>query len=67
MTTRNIHLKKVTLSFRSMEYLSAFKKECTCYDFYVDRDNLTLVGSFTEEQLKMATSIYLALYYTPAE
>ena len=57
-------LKNVTLSFNSMADLSAFKKECACGDFYVDRDSLTLIGSFTTEQLKIATGKYLALYYT---
>jgi hypothetical protein len=47
-----------------MQDLSAFKKECACNDFYIDRDELTLVGTFTEEKLKMATSKYLALYYS---
>jgi hypothetical protein len=64
MATLDTQLKKVTLSFRSKNDLSAFKKECTCCDFYIDRDEQTLVGLFTEEQLKKASGKYLALYYT---
>ena len=44
--------------------LTAFKKECECSDFYIDRDSLTLVGPFSKEQLKIATGKYFALYYT---
>jgi len=64
MAIPHAQLTKVTLSFRSLDDLSAFKKEVTCGDFYIDRDELTLVGSFTEEQLKKATGKYLALSYT---
>jgi hypothetical protein len=52
--------KKVILSFHSMDDLSAFKKECACDDFYIDRDALTLVGSFSEAQLKVARDKYRA-------
>ena len=54
---------KVNLSFKSLTDLAAFKNECLCDDFYIDRESLTLVGSFSEEQLKIATSKYFALYY----
>jgi hypothetical protein len=63
MATPNVQLHKVTLSFSSLHELSAFKKECACGDFYIDRDELTLVGSFSEQQLKIATGKYRALYY----
>ena len=63
MSAPNTQQKKVILSFKSLQDLSAFKKECGCNDFYIDRDSLTLVGSFTEEQLKIATGKFLALYY----
>jgi hypothetical protein len=55
---------KVNLSFKSLTDLAAFKNECGCNDFYIDRDELTLVGSFTEGQLKIATDKYRALYYS---
>lgn len=58
--------KKVTLTFQSINTLSLFKKECECDDFYVDRDTLTLVGSFTEEQLQVANYKYLATYQPKA-
>ena len=52
---------KVFLCFHSLDDLSAFKNECACNDFYIDRDALTLVGSFTEPQLKIATGKYQAV------
>ena len=64
MAGYNANIQNVTLSFKSMHDLSCFKKECACDDFYIDRDEQTLVGSFTLEQLKVATGKYLALYYT---
>ena len=56
--------KKATLTFLSITDLAKFKKACTCNDFYVDRDALTLVGSFTEEQCKTANHSYSASYKT---
>jgi hypothetical protein len=53
--------KKVILLFHSLDDLSAFKKQCCCEDFYIDRDALTLVGSFIEAQLKIAIEKYHAL------
>jgi hypothetical protein len=57
----NILPKKVVLLFPSLDDLSAFKKESCCEDFYIDRDAITLVGSFIESQLKIAISKYHAL------
>ena len=54
--------QKVVLVFRSIAALSGFKNECTCDDFYVDRDALTIVGSFTEEQLQIANFKYFATW-----
>jgi len=54
--------KKVTITFQSIKDLMLFKKECACDDFYVDRDTLTLVGTFTEEQLQIANYKYAAAY-----
>jgi hypothetical protein len=55
---------KVILLFRSMAVLSQFKKECTCADFYIDRDALTVVGSFTKEQIAIAMEKYNARPFT---
>ena len=54
--------KKVTLTFRSITALHDFKNECGCDDFYVERDRLLLVGTFTEEQLQIANYKYAANY-----
>jgi hypothetical protein len=48
------------LVFTSLADLSAFKHGCACDDFYVDRDLLSLVGNFTEEQVELAVSKYQA-------
>jgi hypothetical protein len=61
MAVPNILPKKVILLFHSLDDLSAFKKECFCEDFYIDRDAITLVGSFIEAQLKIAIVKYHAL------
>jgi hypothetical protein len=61
MAAPNNSTKKIMLSFNSMDDLSAFKRECACDDFYIDRDALTLVGSFTEVQLEIAKAKYSAL------
>jgi hypothetical protein len=50
--------KKATLIFSSIIDLSQFKNECSCDDFYVERDNLLMVGMFTEEQLQVANYTY---------
>lgn len=52
---------KAILTFLSISDLSMFKNACACNDFYVDRDALTLVGNFTEEQCKMASDAYRAV------
>ncbi|GAA4746262.1 hypothetical protein [Flavisolibacter ginsenosidimutans] len=67
MAVRAASHTKVNLSFKSLTDLAAFKNECACKDFYIDRDSLTLVGTFSEEQLKIATGKYFALYYTEAK
>ena len=54
--------KKVTLTFKSITMLKAFKHECSCDDFYIERDVLLLVGTFTEEQLQIANYKYGATY-----
>ena len=54
--------KKATLIFSSITDLSKFKNECSCDDFYVERDNLLLVGNFTEDQLQVANYKYGATY-----
>ena len=54
--------KKAILTFHSIIDLTIFKKEYACDDFYVERDALLLVGSFTEEQLQIANYKYAATY-----
>lgn len=51
---------RVMLQFVSLEAISQFKNECACCDFYIDREALTLVGSFTAEQVAIATGKYHA-------
>lgn len=64
MALRSTSLKKINLSFRSMVDLAAFKSECANKEFSTGRNSLTLVGSFSKEQLKVATGKYFAMYYT---
>lgn len=52
--------KQVSLLFAMLDAMSRFKKEYACGDFYIDRDALTLVGSFTEEQMASAMGKYHA-------
>ena len=52
--------QQVILSFQSIIDISKFKHECGCRDFYIDRDSLTLVGTFSKEQLQLATERYAA-------
>lgn len=59
MSSESFHTQ-VTLLFPSIDAMSSFKKECACVDFYIDRDALTLVGSFTEEQVDFAMQKYQA-------
>ena len=61
MVYPNTPVKKVILSFKSIADISKFKHECVCSDFYIDRDSLTIVGTFTGEQLQIATTRYSAL------
>jgi hypothetical protein len=48
--------KQVILHFSSIEAISQFKNKtgCACSDFYIDRDAMTITGSFTEEQATIA-------------
>jgi hypothetical protein len=48
----------IILQFNSVTAISQFKKECACSDFYIDRDALTLVGSFTPAQVLIALEKY---------
>lgn len=57
----NAQSKAVTLTFNSISDLSKFKNDCNCSDFYIDRDALTLVGTFTDEQLQIAFNKYSAV------
>ena len=52
--------KQVTICFNSVTSISKFKHECGCSDFYIDRDQLTMVGYFTEDQIRLAMSKYAA-------
>lgn len=61
MSSENISAKKIVLVFKSITDISKFKHECECSDFYIDRDQLTLVGTFSDEQLQLATNKYSAL------
>ena len=54
--------KKATLIFQSITDLTNFKNECGCDDFYIERDGLLLVGTFTEEELQIANYKYAAAY-----
>ena len=53
--------QRMVLVFTSMADISTFKHECICRDFYIDRDLLSLVGSFTEAQLSIAQTKYHAV------
>lgn len=50
--------KQVILKFMNLKEISAFKHECACPDFYIDRDALTIVGSFTLAQVTIAIQKY---------
>lgn len=52
--------KQLRLLFKSGEVMTAFKRECTCPDFYIDRDAIAIVGFFTNEQVQMALTKYEA-------
>jgi len=54
-------IKEIVLLFKSVTEIEKFKHECECPEFYMDRDALTLVGTFTEAQLYIATSKYSAM------
>ena len=51
---------KIILRFQALADISLFKHECACTDFYIDRDALTLVGTFSTAQLRLATTKYAA-------
>ena len=61
MQLSNGHQKAI-LVFKSITELTAFKRDCQCDDFYIDRDELSLVGSFTEDQLQSAKNNYSATF-----
>ena len=61
MPSRIIEANKVMLLFKSMEEMSQFKHECICCDFYIDRDEMALVGSFTPNQVQIALTKYRAV------
>ena len=53
--------QKIVLVFSSMADISRFKMECVCDDFYIDRDLLSLIGSFSETQVDIAVNKYKAI------
>ncbi len=67
MHSHNPPNTEIILSFRSVTELAKFKNECGCRDFYIDRDALTLVGTFSEEQIRLATTKYAAMYQSEPE
>lgn len=54
------HKKKATLIFQSIIDLTNFKHECGCDDFYIERDGLLLVGTFSDDELQLANYKYAA-------
>jgi hypothetical protein len=54
-------IQRVILSFKTLADISNFKKECNCNDFYIDRDSLSIVGSFADQQLQLAFNKYNAI------
>lgn len=59
--------KQLSLLFKSGEVMTAFKRECACPDFYIDRDAIAIVGFFTNEQVQRAITKYEARIGTIAE
>lgn len=53
--------RRFVLQFKNLSEVESFKKECDCNDMYIDKDAITIVGTFTELQLKSATSAYNAM------
>jgi hypothetical protein len=56
-----VAIRESSIVFPSNEAISSFKHECQCNDFYIDRDAMTLVGFFTDEQIKLATEKFEAV------
>lgn len=56
-----------SLLFKSTAAISLFKKEAGCQDFYIDRDAVSVVGFFTEEQISLALKKYEARWSTVSE
>jgi hypothetical protein len=53
--------KQVILLFQSLSALAQFKQKCNCPDFYIERDALKLIGSFTPGQVVTAIKKYGAV------
>ncbi len=51
----------VALVFKSQAELNIFKRDCDCAERYIDKDFVTIVGTFTNAQLLLATGVYNAM------
>ena len=51
----------MTIQFKSIDDLNNFKRESGCNDYYVVKDFLSLVGTFTESNLHLATDKFNAM------
>lgn len=56
-----ISLDQTTLLFPSLQLMYAFKHEIACSEFYVERDIITFVGFFTQDQVDLAVTKYNAV------
>lgn len=52
--------QKSALVFPSFSDLSNFKRQLQCLDFYIDRETLTLIGTFSKKDIEDATTHYAA-------
>ncbi|MFL5742143.1 MAG: hypothetical protein ACJ75B_18110 [Flavisolibacter sp.] len=49
------------LLFQTLQSMYAFKHEIACSEFYVERDVISFVGLFTQDQIDLAVIKYNAV------
>jgi hypothetical protein len=58
MEPEGANKKRMGLIFPTMAHLSGLKNHIQCNDFYIDRDAFTIVGTFSETDIDLATKTY---------
>lgn len=53
-----LNQRRTALVFPQLLQLTEFKRKIKCNDYFIDRDAITVIGSFSQKEIEDATSNY---------